>query len=231
MKEKGMKQTTVDQRASEMKKYFGSSMKFSHAMEWLEKKSDVQKSNHANKIASILNAVPELCPSVQQYTAFKKQQKEWNQKKNAHYQTKQAPSDGITWDDIVRRCEELKGVSTFKKMEQSVLCSLVVELSVEDLQVCPLQSIRLQKVGTSRKQNYINKKVELVIWDDNRKKNRTIALSDDIKQRIKHLNKNENKLYLFGCEKELSQPAFSLMWGNVFGTTQTNVRRLKQLQI
>ena len=229
-----MKETTINQRTSEYKKYFGPNESFSHAMKLLQElKTVVQKSNHANKVASIMNLLPEVCPSKKEYDLFKNQQKEWNQEKNAHYKNKKEPAlSQKQMRSLEQRCEELKQeANTKKRIEAYLLCALISQLSIDDLNAFEVADITMKQVGSGRKQCYINEKNQLVIWDIQKKRSRKIRLNESITEKMSLLRTLDgNKLYLFGGETKLSQPAFSILWNNVFDMSKHNVMKLKQLQ-
>lgn len=80
---------TIKQRQQDIARFFGNPPTFENARKKIEeKKEDHLKSNTANKIASVLNNLPELQPAKGVMDVFRKFQKELNEKRLEYYAKK-----------------------------------------------------------------------------------------------------------------------------------------------
>ena len=233
MSQGGYSDSTIKQREQDLVKYFGSNKSYSTAYQKLMGVEEIHKrSNHANKVASILELMPELRPSKKKYDEFKKLQKEWNKTKNEYYKNKS--SNTVTKQNVKefeRKCDSLQKESSesIKKLRKYVLCQLYVLLPVHILRSFEMRTLKVKKEGNSRKQNYITKN-RIVIGDNKLGKSESFNLPQKLQDVIDELRKQSKGIYLFGGDKPLSQPAYSIMQSKELGYTNKQLRDLKQFQ-
>lgn len=233
MQEKDFNDRTIHQRLLDLKKYFGSPPNFKKAWEFVCAESEVHKrSNRANKVASILNLMPELRPSAKEYEEFRKLQKEWNKKKNEYY-AKGAKDTKVSkreMNTLVKQCEDLStSHDSLKKMREYLLCQLYLNLPSDVLRSFEMRTLKIKKEGNSRKQNYLTVK-NIVIGDNKTGKSIRVELPQKLVDVVNQFRKMSSSLYIFGGDEPLSQPAFSLMQKRVMGYSAKELRDLKQFQ-
>lgn len=101
MKERNCADLTIKQRQQDIARFFGNPPTFENARKKIEdKEGDHLKSNMANKIASILNNLPELQPPKGIMDVFRKFQKELNEKRLAYYAQKKNTKPEGAYDSL-----------------------------------------------------------------------------------------------------------------------------------
>lgn len=240
MQEKGFNELTIHQRQLDLKKYFNPD--FKAAWKKVCEVSEIHKrSNRANKVASILNLVPELRPNPKEYENFKQIQKEWNQKKNEHY-AKKEPTTKVkkSVSEFGKVCEqkEKEAIKTKGKPDELVylqahlLCQLYRHLPDQVVRNVDFRLLQLRKTGNSKSQNFITRN-RIVFGTSKLQEDKAIVVEPS-KEIVKTVNRmraitEPTYIYCFGGSNPLSQPGYSLTLKRLVGFTTNELRKMSSV--
>lgn len=247
MTEMGYGDLTKYQKGRDLVNYFGSPPLFKNALTKIMEQTEPQKrANGANKVNSILKLLPELMPTDKQYEEFRKNQKEWNKKRNKFYEKRDnGVADDLT--GLMKTCEakqkaweETKGTDKeLKALREYMMCLLYIWMPDYIGRSVEFRNLQLKKEGTTKEQNYVTpSNLVMGIYKLSAKKEEDghitklksgvirVELPKEIGAIVRRMRKITDELYIFGGTQPLSQTGFHFMQKRVLGYTTNELRKM-----
>lgn len=252
---RGYRPLTIKQKKYELKKYFGTPASFENA--WVRLMAigeDYKRGYESNKINALIGLIPNLRPDEETYKFFLEKQKEWNEKCKEYYENLKSKTEENGIEKLKKLTETLKKnwensrgtPKEYKAAKDYILCVLYVEFPSYIGRSVEFRTLQWRRNVTNLEQNYVTQK-EIILNNykktGKKEKDGTITRLKDGQIRLKLpaqltsvirrmrslINRNDNeKLYIFGKTKPLSQPAFSLYQKRLLGYTTNQLRRMME---